>query len=57
MKNFLLGMVAGVLFVTTGLYGYLKDKVTDLFTKEKTEQVVQATQEYGKTMKKVFQED
>ncbi len=55
MKNFLLGLVIGIVLGGTGAYAVVKEKVKKAATKENAEKVVKASQELGDTIKAAFE--
>lgn len=55
MKNFFIGLVIGIVIGGMGGYAFLKEKVTKIATKENTEKVVKATQNFSDTIKEVVQ--
>lgn len=54
MKNFLIGLVVGIILASTGVYAVMKKKAKEMATKENAEKVAKATQDFGKTLKDVF---
>lgn len=56
MKNFFIGLVIGIVIGGMGGYAFLKEKVTKIATKENTEKVVKATQNFSDTIKEVVQQ-
>jgi len=54
MKNFLVGLVIGIVLGGTGAYAVVKEKVKKAATKENAEKVVKATGEFTDTIKAVF---
>lgn len=54
MKNFLIGMVVGIVLTTTGTYAVIEQKAKKAATKENAENVGKAAKEFGETIKDVF---
>ena len=54
MKNFLIGVVVGIVLASTGAYAIVAQKAKKAATKENAEKVMKATQEFGDTIKQVF---
>lgn len=54
MKNFLIGLVIGVILGGTGAYTVVKNKVQKLATAENAEKVIKASQEFGQAMQEVL---
>jgi len=55
MKNFLIGMVVGIIFATTGTYAVIEQKAKKAATKENAEKVTKAAQNFTDTIKSVFE--
>ena len=55
MKNFLVGLVIGIVLGGTGGYAIVKEKAKKVATKENSEKVVKATGEFSDTLKAVFE--
>lgn len=56
MKNFLIGLVIGILLGGTGVYTSVKEKTQKVATKKNAEKVVKAAEEFGKAVQGVFDE-
>jgi gas vesicle protein len=54
MKNFLIGVVVGIVLASTGAYAVIAQKAKKAATVENAEKVAKATQEFGDTIKQVF---
>ena len=54
MKNFLFGLVTGIILASTGTYAVIKETAKKAATKENAEKVVKATQEFGGAIKDIF---
>ena len=54
MKNFLVGLVIGIVLGGTGGYAIVKEKAKKVATKENAEKVVKASQDFSDTIKAVF---
>jgi len=54
MKNFLLGLLTGVVLASTGAYAVVKETAKKAATKENAAKVVKATQEFGGAIKDIF---
>lgn len=55
MKNFLIGMVVGIVLATTGTYAVIEQKAKKVATKENAEKVTKAAQNFTDTIKSVFE--
>ena len=55
MKNFLLGLTTGIIIASTGAYAFVAQKAKKAATKENAEKIVQATKDFGGTIKEVFE--
>jgi hypothetical protein len=55
MKNFLIGMVVGIVLATTGTYAVIEQKAKKAATKENAEKVTKAAQNFTDTIKSVFE--
>lgn len=55
MKNLFIGVVIGLVLGSTGSYVVLKEKAKKVATKENAEKVVKASQDFGDTIKAVFE--
>ena len=55
MKNFLIGMVVGIILATTGTYAVIEQKAKKAVTKENAEKVTKAAQNFTDTIKSVFE--
>lgn len=54
MKNFLIGIVIGIILAGTGAYTYCVNKAKKVATKENAEKVVKASQQFGDTIKEIL---
>lgn len=55
MKQFLIGMVVGIILATTGTYAVIEQKAKKAATKENAEKVTKAAQNFTDTIKSVFE--
>jgi len=55
MKNFLIGMVVGIVLATTGTYAVIEQKAKKAATKENAEKVTKAAKDFTDTIKSVFE--
>jgi hypothetical protein len=55
MKNFLIGLVVGIVLATTGAYAVIEQKAKKAATKENAEKVTKAAQNFTDTIKSVFE--
>jgi ABC-type uncharacterized transport system ATPase component len=55
MKQFLIGLVVGIVLATTGTYAVIEQKVKKAATKENAEKVTKAAQNFTDTIKSVFE--
>lgn len=55
MKNFIIGLVIGIILGGTGAYTYCKQKIEEVATKENAEKVVSASKSFGQTIKEIFE--
>ena len=55
MKNFLIGMVVGIVLATTGTYAVIEQKAKKAATKENAEKVTKAAQSFTDTIKSIFE--
>lgn len=55
MKNFLIGLVVGIVLATTGTYAVIEQKAKKAATKENAEKVTKAAQNFTDTIKSVFE--
>ena len=55
MKNFLIGMVVGIVLATTGTYAVIEQKAKKAATKENAEKVTKAAKNFTDTIKSVFE--
>jgi predicted small secreted protein len=55
MKNFLIGLVVGIVLATTGTYAVIEQKAKKAATKENAEKVTKAAQNFTDTIKGVFE--
>ena len=54
MKNFLFGLVIGIILGGTGMYTVVKNKVRQIATAENAEKVIKASQDFGQTIQDVL---
>ena len=55
MKNFLIGIIVGIVLATTGTYAVIEQKAKKAATKENAEKVTKAAQNFTDTIKSVFE--
>ena len=55
MKQFLIGLVVGIVLATTGTYAVIEQKAKKAATKENTEKVTKAAHNFTNTIKSVFE--
>jgi hypothetical protein len=55
MKNFIIGLVIGIILGGNGAYTYCKQKIEKPATKENVEKVVSASKSFCKTIKEIFE--
>ena len=55
MKQFLIGLVVGIVLATTGTYAVIEQKAKKAATKENAEKVTKAAQNFTDTIKSVFE--
>lgn len=54
MKRFLIGLIIGILIVTTGVYAYVEQNVKKVATKQNVEKVTKAVENTEKALEKAF---
>ena len=54
MKNFLIGLIIGIVLGGFGTYATIKEKTKKIATKQNAEKVVQASQEFGKALQDIL---
>lgn len=54
MKRFLIGLIVGILIVTTGVYAYVEKRVKKVATKQNVEKVTKAVENAEKALEKAF---
>ena len=55
MKQFLIGLVVGIVLASTGTYALIEQKAKKAATKQNLEKVTKAAQQFGNTIKGLFE--